>query len=143
MLSLKVKVISTILMLSFGYFILSAFLNLLGPLYQNPALLLSPANLWGLVIMALMVSLWAYVILRSFQSIHMHLKYGSVDEQKLRSLDKRMRSLDVFLDVAQKEFMKRKISRSTFDDIQRLAGKKIVEIKAKKKEMTEKKEGDK
>ncbi len=137
MLSLKVKVISTILMVSFGYFILSAFLNLLGPLYQSPALLLSPMKLWELVIMTLIVSLWAYVVLRSFQSIHMHLKYGSVDEQTLKRLDRKMKSLDVFLDVAQKEFMRRKISKKTFEDIQRLAGKKIVEIKAKKREMAE------
>jgi hypothetical protein len=137
MLSLKVKIISTTLMVSFGYFILSAFVNFLGPLYQNPALLLSSMKLWGLVIMLLIVSLWTYVVWRSFQSIHMHLKYGTTDERALKKLDRKMRSLDVFLDVAQKEFMKRRISKQTFEDIQRIAGKKIVEIKAKKREITE------
>jgi hypothetical protein len=78
---------------------------------------------------------WAYAVLRSFQSIYMHLRYGSVEDQVLRGLEKKRKSLDVFLEVAQREFMRRRISKQTFEDIQRIAGKKIVEIKAKEKEL--------
>jgi hypothetical protein len=78
---------------------------------------------------------WAYSVLRSFQSIYMHLRYGSIEDQVLKGLEKKRKSLDVFLEVAQREFMKRRISKQTFEDIQRIAGKKIVEIKAREKEL--------
>jgi hypothetical protein len=135
MLSLKAKIVITVLLVSFGYFILSAFINFVMPIYQRPSLLLSSVPLWSLVAMVLIFSVWAYSVLRSFQSIYMHLRYGSIEDQVLKGLEKKRKSLDVFLEVAQREFMKRRISKQTFEDIQRIAGKKIVEIKAREKEL--------
>lgn len=142
MLSLKAKIAITVLLVSFGYFIISAFFNFIMPIYQMPSLLLSTGPMWSLIAMVLIVSVWAYSVLRSFQSIYMHLRYGSVEEQVLKGLEKKKKSLDIFMEVAQKEFMRRRISKQTFEDIQRIAGKKIVEIKAKEKELERSEAGE-
>jgi hypothetical protein len=134
--TLELKIIITGLLLSFGFFLIFSFINFLGPIYQNPPILLQPTELWSFVVMILIVSVWTYAVLKTMQSLYLHLRYGPREKQELKGLDKQMKSMDVFLDVAEKEFMKRKISKQTFEDIQRIAGKKIVEIKAKKKEIS-------
>ena len=143
--SLKLRVMVTFLMAGFGYFLLSSFMNFVEPIYENPSLLLALFNLWVMIVFLVIVSVWIYAMIRVIQSSYSYLQHGSVEEQMIKVLDKEKKSLDVFMGVAEKEFMKRKISRETFDEIQRLGGKKMVELKAKEKEISvpEEKESEK
>jgi hypothetical protein len=133
--SLKVKFLVVFFLLILGYIIVMSFINFLVPLYQNPILLLSPMNLWALVSLSMIFSLWVYALIKMVEMAYDHIKYGPSEDRETKELDKNMKSIDIFMDVAQKEFMKRRISKQTFEDIQRIAGKKMVEIKAKKKEI--------
>ena len=144
--SRKLKIIIILLLAVFGYLLISAVMFLVSILpsityfvtsiYQDPVMILSPENLWLFVILMLAVSAVIFILYKCFLVIYCHLKEGTEKQKTVSSLDKQRKSLGVFMDVAQKEFMKRKISKQTFEDIQRLAGKKMVEIKAKRKEMT-------
>jgi predicted PurR-regulated permease PerM len=135
--SLKFKLVVIFLMAGFGFFLVPSFMNFLIPLYLNPYLLLSLMNLWVLVLFMVVLSLWIYALVRMVQSLYNQLKHGSVEEQVVGLLEKQQKSLGIFINVAEKEFMRRNISKKTFEDIQRIAGKKMVEIKAKRKELEE------
>jgi hypothetical protein len=142
MLTLKVKAISAGFLLAFGYFVITAFIDFLLPFYSIPAAILLPANLWGLAVMGIVFSLWVYAVSMSLHSVYMHLEHGVLRKEKIKGLNKKMKGLDVFMEVAEKEYLKRKISKQTFDDIQRIAGKKRVAIKARKKVLGAESKGD-
>jgi membrane protein implicated in regulation of membrane protease activity len=133
--SLKFKLVMTFLLAGLGYFLVFAFINFIIPYYRNPSLLLSLFSMWTLIIYVAFISIWLYALIRNTQSLYTHLKHGSEQEQIARVLGKETKSLEVLIKVAEKEFMRRNISKKTFEDIQRIAGKKMVEIKAKRREL--------
>jgi hypothetical protein len=133
--SLHVKILILFLLLILGYVIITSFTNIITPIFNNPSLLLESVNLWILFLILIILSLWIYSLVKVIESTYDNIKHGSKRDWELKQLNRKMKSLDVFMDTAEKEFMHRKISKQTFDDIQRIAGKKMVEIKAKKKEM--------
>jgi len=137
--TLKVKIITTALLLGFGYLIVPMTFESITPLFNDPAVLLDLVVLWTAIAFLLIVAGWLYALVKIIPSIYHQLRYGSVEEQIMRKAETKMKSLDVFMEVARKEFMKRRISKQTFEDIERIAGKKMVELKAKKKEIQQEK----
>jgi hypothetical protein len=133
--SLKVKLAATAALAVIGYFIIKRAPDFILPVYYQPAILLSMTSIFGLLITLFVISLWIYAVIRMSRILYVHARYGSDNTQKLKRLERESKDLDTFMDVAQKEFMKRKISKDTFNDIQKASGKKLVEIKAKKKEI--------
>ena len=141
----KLKIITILFLAVLGYLLISAVMFLasilpsitdfVASIYQDPVLILSPENLWLFVILILAISVGIFILYRCLQVIYCHLREGTEKQKTVGKLDRQKKSLEVFMEVAQKEFMKRKISKQTFEDIQRLAGKRMVEIKAKRKEL--------
>jgi hypothetical protein len=145
---LKLKIITIVILALSAYFLLyplmalwhvyPAINNFLEIVSEDPSVLFSPVNFWKLITIFILLAAWVFILYKLLRSVNNVLRRRFLDIQTIKMLDEDKRKLDIFLEVAQKEFMKRRISKQTFEDIQIMAGKKLVEIKAKKKELEEK-----
>lgn len=97
--------------------------------------LLSTGNVVTLIILVLIVSVWVLAISKMLKSLSANMKLAKEPMKKARELKKEKDSIDLFRQVAEKEYFKRNISEETFKKIIQLCEEKEVEIKVRLKQI--------
>jgi hypothetical protein len=148
--SKSIYAIIAILFIALFYFLLSSFfaigmampliISFLSQVSRNPAILVSPELIGTTIVFAVLGIVWLIALIKLIRSVAGFMHERTAFFETMRDLDKELYNLGIFLKTAEKEFLSRRITQQTFDEIQKIAGKKMVEIKAKKKEITEEKE---
>ncbi len=143
--SKKFKIILIIAVAGLAYLVISAFsaLNLafsplsdlLTSVLENPETALAPENFWIFAIFVAMSLVWIYILYKLIQSVYLRMRKNITDAETLGKLEKEKKDIEVFKKVAEKDLLTRKISKETYKDIERTAGKKMVEIEAREGEI--------
>jgi len=116
--------------------VITSISDFLTEVSQNPAILLGPEYIFMTIAMIILSVLWLFALIKLFSSVEDILSHKFEEGKELKSINNEMKYLEIFIQTAEKEFMKRRISQETFNQIQVLAGKKMVELKSKRKKMS-------
>ena len=82
-----------------------------------------------------------FTLIKLFGSVEDYFSRKFEEGKELSKIDNEMRYLEIFIQTAEKEFMKRRISQETFNQIQVLTGKKMVELKSRRKKLDKERNG--
>jgi len=144
--SKKILIISLIVTFILLYFLMFSFLaiwislpvlsELMSEVSQNPALLLSPDYFGVTIITIILSAAWIFTLIKLLGSAEDFFNKRMEERQELSKIDREVENLNIFNQTAEKEFMKRKISQETFKQVQVMTGKKMVELKSRKKRLS-------
>ena len=133
------------LFLVFFYFLLSSFfaisyampsiMEFLSNVSEDPAMFLSPDYFFVTVTVIVLAIIWIFILVKFLKSLEDYFGRKIAESKQMSELDKEQENIGILLQVAEREFFQRRINEDTFNEIRRMVGKRMVDVKAKRKKL--------
>ena len=132
---LRIRITVSLIVTLIGYVpIQLAYSYLTG--FQDPIQMLTYPESLNLSFHIVAVGLWAVVVSALYRNTMSELQNRLGKGREIDELDSRRKSVENLKGVAEVEFMKRRISEETFNEIERMCEKQLVEIKSRTQELS-------
>jgi hypothetical protein len=128
--AIRIRIVASLAATLIGYVpVQLAYSYLTG--FQDPLQMLMYPESLNLSFHIVVVGVWAIVLSMLYKNTMSELQKRLGKGREVDELEARKRSVENLKGVAEVEFMKRRISEQTFNEIERMCEKQLVEIKAR------------
>jgi hypothetical protein len=131
---LVLRTIATLLVALAGYVPIQAFLSYAYG-FRDPVMMVTYPESLNLAFRIALAGAWAVVLMASCRLTAAEARRHLLRRREARDLDSKRKSVENLKAVAETEFMKRRISQETFNEIERMCEKQLVEIKSRAREL--------
>lgn len=145
----KTATLVIVLFLVFFYFLLSSFfaisyampsiIEFLSNLSHDPAMLLYPDYFFVTITVIVLAIIWIFILIKFLKSLEEYFGKKIAEGKQITDLEKEQENIALLLQVAEREFFQRRITEDTFKEIRRMVGKRMVDVKAKRKKIMKEK----